>query len=87
MALTGSIMLLACLSYGVVIQNDPPLQIHFPDAVLRPSFNYAFYLTLVTGILTVFGGIVIVLMDWVYPRTIAAFFHMGMIEDDAVFEV
>lgn len=87
MFLTGAMMCLAALTYGVVIQNDPPFIIHFPDDVLRPKFNYAFYLTGATGILTIVGACVIVLMDILFPRRIAAFFHHALTLEDAAFEV
>jgi hypothetical protein len=80
-------MCLACLTYGVGVQNSPPLSIHFPDGVLRPKFNYSFYLTGATGVLTIFGAFVIVFMDIFYPRRIGAFFHHALTEEDNVFEV
>lgn len=87
MFLTGSLMCLAALTYSVVIQNDPPLRVPFPDAVLRPNFNYSFYLTLLTGIFTILGSGVVLLMDILWPRKIATFFHHALTEDDAIFEV
>lgn len=85
--LTGAMMCLAALTYSVLIQNDPPLRIHFPDAVLRPNFNYSFYLTLITGILTILAAMVIIVMDILWPRKIATFFHHTLTEDDVIFEV
>ena len=87
MFLTGALMLMAALTYGVVSQNDPPLRIYFPNDVLRPTFNYSFYLTLFTGLLTVVLATVVVVMDIFYPRKIATFFHHALIEDDNIFEV
>lgn len=87
MLLTGSLLCLSVLSYGVLIRNDPPLRIYFPDGFLQPNFNYSFYLTLVTGVLTVLGGLLVLVMDIFYPRKIATFFHHALIEDDAIFEV
>ena len=87
MFLTGSMLLLAILSYSVIIQNDPSFRIHFPDGIIRPKFNYAFYLSLFTGFCTCVAAIVIIVMDFLYPRKTAAFFHHGLIEDDAIFEV
>lgn len=87
MFLTGVMMCLACLVYGVVIQNDPPLTIHFPDDVLRPGFNYAFYLTGATGILTILGACLVVLINILYPRKSATFFHHALTLEDTTFEV
>ena len=87
MLLTGLLLLLAVLTYGVLIRNDPPFQIVFPDATLRPKFSYSFYLTLVTGVVTSILASMIVLIDCVYPRKTAEFFHHSVIEDDAYCEV
>ena len=87
MFLCGVMQLLAALTYGVVSQNDPPLRVYFADNVLRPTFNYAFYLTLFTGLLTVVLAGVVVVMDIFYPRKIATFFHHALTEDDVIFEV
>ena len=87
MLLTGLLMLLACFTYGITIRNDPVLEIHFPDATLQPKFNYAFWLTLVTGTGTVCLALVIALVDRCWPRKAAAFFHHSTIIDDILFEV
>ena len=87
MFLTGSMMGLAALTYGVVVQNNPPLTIPFQDGVIRPTFNYSFYLTVITGGLTMIAAIVIIIMDIFWPRKIATFFHHSLVEDDAIFEV
>jgi len=80
-------MLLACLTYGIVIINDPPLQIPFPDGTLIPQFSWAFWLVLVTGCLTVLAALVIVFIDIRLPRMTAEFFHHSTIEDDTIFQV
>jgi len=80
-------MLLACLTCGVVIINDPPLQIPFADGTLIPRFSWAFWLVLVTGCLTVLAALVIVFIDIRYPRMAAEFFHHSTIEDDTIFQV
>ena len=87
MFLTGVMMCLAGLTYGVLIQNDPPFLVRFPDAVLRPKFNYSFYLTTVTGVVTMVCACLIVCMDFIYPRKVASFFHHALTEEDTVFEV
>jgi len=87
MLVTGLILLMATLSYGVLIQNDPPFRIPFPDGILRPKFSYSFYLTGCTGFMTTVVAIVVVLMDIHYPRKTATIFHHSYIEDDTMFEV
>lgn len=87
MFLTGLLMLLASFSYSVLIQNDPPFRIPFPDGVLRPAFDYSFYLTICTGGLTAILGLLLLLAKEYFPRKTAAFFHHSYIEDDAIFEV
>lgn len=87
MLLTGLILCLAALTYGVLIQNDPPLRIHFPDDVLRPSFNYSFYLTVATGGLTALLACLILLLEKFSPRKTATIFHHAVIEEDTTFEV
>ena len=87
MLITGLILLLATLTYGVLIRNDPPFRIPFPDAVLWPKFSYSFYLTVSTGGATVFLALVLLLVDYINPRKTAAFFHHSYIEDDTMFEV
>ena len=80
-------MLLACLTYGVVIINDPPLQIPFADGTLIPRFSWAFWQVLVTGCLTVLAALVIVFIDIWFPRKAAKFFHHSTIVDDTIFQV
>ncbi len=87
MFLTGSMLGLAAFSYGIIVQNDPPLQIPFQDGVLKPTFNYSFYLTAVTGGVTMIAACVILLVDWLWPRKIAHFFHHSLVHDDNVFQV
>ena len=87
MFLTGAMLCLAALTYRLLIKNNPPFQVHFPDAVLRPDYSYSFYLAIATGVLTILGSGVILFMSVVWPRKIATFFHHAIIEDDTMFEV
>ena len=84
--LTGSLLGLASFTYGIVVQNDPPLKIPFQDGVLQPTFNYSFYLTTITGGLTMIAAIAILVLNWLWPRKIAHFFHHSLVEDDSIFE-
>lgn len=87
MFLTGAMLCLAALTFSIVIQNDPPLQVHFPDAILRPKFNYSFYLTAATGVMTCILACIVLVMQNLYPRKVALFFHHTLLEDDAIYEV
>ena len=87
MFLTGAMLGLAALTYGVLVQNDPPLRIPFQDGVIQPMFSYSFYLTAITGGLTMIASIVILLLNWIWPRKVASFFHHSIVEDDTIFEV
>ena len=80
-------MLLAVASYGLTILNDPPLQIHFHDDVLKPHFKASFYLVLLTGLGACILGIAIVIADYIWPRKVARIFHHSIIEDDIIFQV
>ena len=87
MATTGSLMIMACLAYWAITLNDPVLQIHFPDQTLRPTFTPAYWLTLVTGIATLFTACGILTLELVIPRKVATFFNYDTIPDDSIFEV
>ena len=80
-------MLLACATYGLTILNDPPLEIHFYDDVLRPRFRASFYLVLFTGLGASILAIIIVIADYMWPRKVAKVFHHSIIEDDIIFQV
>ena len=85
--MTGSIMILACFSYGVIIKNDPELKIHFPDDTLKLKFGWSWYLTLFTGIATLFLGFGILFFDIYHPEWTAAIFHHSITRDDEFFQV
>ena len=87
MLFTGLLMLLAVASYGLIIRNDPPLQIHFYDDVLIPHFKAPFYLVLFTGLGASILAIAIVIADHIWPRQVAKIFHHSFIEDDIIFQV
>lgn len=80
-------MLLAAASYGLIIINDPPLQIHFYDGVLKPHFKASFYLVLFTGLGASILAVAIVIADYIWPRKVARIFNHSIIADDIIFEV
>jgi hypothetical protein len=88
--LTGSIMILACFAFGVIILNDPKMKIPFSNPVdhtvfVDPQFGWSWYLTLFTGIGTLVLGLVVLLMDFFLPRKIAVVFHHSVVEEDEFF--
>lgn len=90
--LTGSIMILACFAYGVIILNDPKMKIPFanPDdqvVFIDPQFGWSWYLPLFTGIGTLVLGTVVLIMDYFLPRKIAIVFHHSVVEEDEFFAV
>lgn len=87
MLITGLLMLLACASYGLIIKNDPPLEIHFYDGVLNPHFKASFYLVLFTGLGISILAIAVVVADHLWPRKVAQVFHHSVIADDIIFQV
>lgn len=90
--LTGSILILACFSFGLIVLNDPKMKIPFANPVdhlvfVDPQFGVSFYLPLFTGICVVFLGLFILLMDYFFPRKIAVVFHHSIVEEDEFFAV
>jgi len=88
----GLIMTLASFSYAIIIINDPPLEFPFADyhgdkVTLAPHFGWSWYLNLFTGIATVLMALVILIMNFFFPRKIAAFFHHSVVEEDEFFQV
>ncbi len=84
---TGLLMVLAAASYGLIILNDPPLQIHFQDDILIPHFKAPFFLVLFTGLGASILAVAIVIADYMWPRKVAQIFHHSIIEDDVIFQV
>ncbi len=92
MLMTGSVMTLASFAYAIIIINDPPLIFPFGDdkgevVRLAPHFGWSWYLNLVTGIVVVALSIVILIMNYFFPRRIAAVFHHSVVEEDEFFQV
>ena len=92
MLLTGLLMVLACFAFGIIIINDPPVAIPFANEIqgtvrVTPTFGWSFILTLVTGVALVILGVVILLLDYFFPRQIATVFHHSTVEEDEFFQV
>ena len=85
-------MICACGSYGIIIINSPRLKVPFGDirgdvTFLNPTFGWAWYLSLFTGIATVVLAILIWLLNYFMPRRIATVFHHSVVEEDEFFQV
>ena len=92
MLYTGLIMVLAAFSYAIIIINDPLFRIPFADnegamLFLETHFGWAWYLDLITGVVTVFLAVVILVSNFVVPRSVATFFHHSIVEEDEFFQV
>ena len=101
MAIMGFLMIFACFAYGVIILNIPPLVLpwnrpHCPlpgidpstcNIRMAPALHWCWYLTLVTGLATFFLALLILFLDFFFPRIIAPVFHHNIVEDDDFFAV
>ena len=89
---TGLIMVLASFAYAIITINDPVLAVPFSDihgdrVLLKPAFGWAWYLNLITGCVTVFLAILILIGNYFFPRKIAVVFHHSVVEEDEFFVV
>ena len=85
-------MICACASFGIIIINSPPLKVPFGDiegnvTFLFPHFGWAWWLSLVTGIATVFLAVLVWVLNYFMPRRIATVFHHSVVEEDEFFQV
>lgn len=100
MTILGIMMVFACFSYGIILINQPPLVLPWnrPECprmnmeedctiFMRPEFGWSFYLVLITGIITVILALIVLIMDYFFPRLIAPVFHHSIVEDDEIFTV
>ena len=85
-------MCLASFSYAIIVINDPPIFFPFADnegemVLLKPNFGWSWYLNLLTGIAVVFLSIIVLFMNYFFPRKIAVVFHHSVVEEDEFFQV
>ena len=85
--ITGCLMILANFSFGIIIINDPPLELPFQDAILKPAFGWSWWLVLWTGIGCFFLGFFLIFLDRFWPNKSAIIFHHSLVEDDQFFAV
>ena len=83
--ITGCLMILSVFAYGVIIINDPPLELPFQDAILKPSFGWSWWLTLWTGVGCFFLGFFILFLNRFWPNKAAVVFHHSVLADDEFF--
>lgn len=92
MLMTGLVMVLASFAYAIIIINDPHIFFPFADdhgeeVVLRPHFGWSFILNICTGVAVVFLALVVIIMNYFFPRQIAVVFHHSIVEEDEFFQV
>lgn len=92
MLITGLIMIMASFSFAIIQINDPVLAVPFGDihgerVLLKPTFGWAWYLNLLTGIATCILAIIVLIMNYFFPRKIAIVFHHSVVEEDEFFVV
>ena len=54
---------------------------------MAPALHWCWYLTLFTGLATFFLALLILFLDYFFPRIIAPVFHHNIVEDDEFFAV
>ena len=92
-SILGLCMILACLSFGLIVQNETELVFPWtvPDCdgatmdctlFLDLEFGWSWYLVLFTGIAVLVFGLLIYAVTFFCPQHVALFFHYSVIEDD-----
>lgn len=92
MLMVGLLMVLASFSYAIIIINDPRIFFPFADehgemVSLKPDFGWSWYLNLITGIVTCMLAVVVLFVNFIWPRKAAVFFHHSVVEEDEFFQV
>ena len=99
MVLLGTLMIMACGAYGLIILNEPHIRLPWSAAdchpnpsqnewcalAMEPSFGWSFYLVLFTGLAVFFTGGILYFLDFFFPRYTAPLFHHNIIEEDEEF--
>ena len=87
----GLVLCLAVFTYGIVIMNGTnnsgKMRIPFQDGTIDPQFGWSWWLTLVTGVLSVVLSLIVLVTNYIFPRQVATFFHHTLIEEDEFFAV
>lgn len=88
----GLLMVLASFAYAIIILNDPHIFFPFADdhgeeVVIVPTYGWSWWLNLITGIATVILAVIVLFMNYFFPRQIAVIFHHSVVEEDEFFQV
>lgn len=65
--LTGAMMVSAAIIYSS-LKPQTPLMMRFEDTIITFKLGWCFYMTLLVGLLVGISGLVISIVDWVYPH-------------------
>ena len=65
------ILIMASFCYGVIIINDPPLNIPVPSGRITPRFGWSWHLTCSTGIVTFIISVVVLVMHRLNSKGLA----------------
>ncbi|CAL1534462.1 unnamed protein product [Lymnaea stagnalis] len=79
--LTGLCMVLACVAYHCC-QNPQPLAIAFGGSYLRLVYGWCFWLTLISGIVTLLVGAILVILEHFALKSVSEFFHLEKLSDE-----
>ena len=84
----GLVLCLAVFTYAIVIingaDNSAKMKIPFQDGDIDPQFGWSWWLTLVTGVLSVIVSFVILVVNSRRPDMTATFFHHMYTEDEDI---
>lgn len=87
LAMTGAAMVTANIIWAT-LRNVNELAIPFNDEhILTFSYGGSFWVCLITGVLCIILGIVVFIMDLRFPRQIALFFNVDVIQDSEEVQV
>ncbi|XP_054858846.1 dual oxidase maturation factor 2 [Eublepharis macularius] len=78
---TGAFLIFALLSFSTV-RNYPVCVIHFGSTALQPIYGVSFWLTLATGLLCFLIAAVVILLHYVRPDLLKAFFDLCEDEEE-----
>uniref|UniRef100_A0A8D0HTR2 Dual oxidase maturation factor 2 n=1 Tax=Sphenodon punctatus TaxID=8508 RepID=A0A8D0HTR2_SPHPU len=80
---TGAFMIFAVLSYSTV-RSSPMCTINFGPASLKITYGASFWLTLATGLLCLLVGTVVIVLHYLSPSQLKAFFDLSEEETESL---
>ncbi|TFK02459.1 plastin-1 [Platysternon megacephalum] len=78
---TGAFMIFSLLSFSTV-RNSPMCAIQFGPASLQTVYGASFWLTLATSLLCFLIGVVVVVLHYLRPKALKAFFDLSEDEEE-----